>query len=73
MKFRKLRFNPAGNPAVLATGTWDRAAAWRQVQRMRAVPPGNGGSLVRRGAATFLYDGAASAGLLADWRSERQE
>lgn len=53
MRFRKLQFNPARNPGVLATGTWDRAAAWRQVQRMHIVPPGNAGSRVQRGAATF--------------------
>lgn len=53
MRFQKLQLNPARNPAVLATGAWDRAAAWRQVQRMRAAPPGNAGSQVRRGAATF--------------------
>jgi hypothetical protein len=53
VRFQKLQLNPANNPGVLATGTWDRAAAWRQVQRLRAVPPGPAGSLVRRGAATF--------------------
>lgn len=68
MKFQKLQINPAKNPGVLATGTWDRAAAWRQVARLggsRSVVAAfgertrqsaslqNAGSLVRRGAATF--------------------
>ncbi len=53
MKFQKLQLNPSRNPAVLDTATWDRAAAWRQVQRLRAAPTGNAGSLVRRGAAMF--------------------
>lgn len=53
MRFRKLQLNPAKNPGVLATGTWDLAAAWRQVQRLRAAPTGSAGSLVRRGSAAF--------------------
>jgi hypothetical protein len=51
MRFQQLHLNPGRNPAVLATGTWDRAAAWRQVRR--DVPAGTAGSLVRRGAAAF--------------------
>ena len=31
MKFGKLELNPAENPAVLDTATWDRAAAWKAV------------------------------------------
>ena len=31
MKFGKLELNPAENPAVLDTATWDRAAAWKAI------------------------------------------
>jgi hypothetical protein len=51
MRFQKLLFNPARNPAVLATGTWDRVAAWRQIRRHPLA--GNAHVLARRGAATF--------------------
>src|SRR4051812_19040772 len=32
MQFGKLRMNPAENPAVLATATWNPEAAWLAVQ-----------------------------------------
>jgi hypothetical protein len=32
MRFGKLDINPAKNPAILDTATWDRAAAWAAVQ-----------------------------------------
>lgn len=32
MKFRNLEMNPAHNPGVLDTATWDRAAAWRAIE-----------------------------------------
>ncbi len=32
MKFGKLELDPAQNPAVLDTATWDRSAAWRALQ-----------------------------------------
>jgi len=32
MRFGKLEIDPASNPAILDTGTWDRAAAWAAVQ-----------------------------------------
>lgn len=63
-------FDPSLNPAVLDTATWDRAAAWRAVAKVGARwataceggTVGNGvtaycGSVVRRGAATFLLAG----------------
>ena len=63
-------FDPSRNPAVLDTATWDRAAARRAVSKAGARwaaaceggTVGNGvtaycGSVVRRGAATFLLAG----------------
>ncbi len=32
--YRRLGLNPATNPAILATSTWDPARAWRQVQEV---------------------------------------
>lgn len=34
MKFGRLEMDPANNPGVLDTATWDRAAAWRAVERV---------------------------------------
>jgi hypothetical protein len=53
----KLRqWNPARNPAVLDTATWDRAGAWRAVrgigEQWAGYTPGAGAG-VRRGAAVF--------------------
>jgi hypothetical protein len=33
MKFNELEMNPASNPGVLDTATWDRSAAWQAVER----------------------------------------
>ena len=33
MKFTALEMNPANNPGVLDTATWDRGAAWHAVER----------------------------------------
>jgi hypothetical protein len=33
MKFNKLEMNPANNPGVLDTATWDRNAAWQAIER----------------------------------------
>lgn len=70
MRGGTFQVDPARNPAVLDTATWDRAAAWRFVKRagerwMAAREGGAvgagvtvyGGSAVRRGAATFLLSG----------------
>lgn len=64
------RLDPAHNPGVLDTATWDRAAAWRAVgrvgERWAAARDGGvvgggvttyGGSAVRRGEARFLLAG----------------
>ena len=56
MKFQHLQLDPARNPGVLATATWNRAAAWRGIRDIgerwatHAVSPGAG---VRRGSAVF--------------------
>ena len=56
MKVQRLQLNPAHNPAVLDTATWDCAAAWRAVRDIgegwatHAASPGAG---VRRGSAVF--------------------
>jgi len=34
MKFCQLEMNPANNPGVLDTATWDHAAAWRAVEQV---------------------------------------
>lgn len=70
MSGRKFQIDPAHNPAVLDTATWDQAAAWRAVgrpgERWAAAREGGavgegvtayGASAVRRGAATFLLAG----------------
>ena len=33
MKFNELELNPATNPGVLDTATWDRGAAWQAIER----------------------------------------
>jgi len=56
MNFQKLSSTPARNPGVLATGTWDRVAAWRAVRRAGeqwATRVPGAGSVVRRGSAVF--------------------
>jgi hypothetical protein len=70
MKYSVRLFEPAGNPAVLDTATWDRPAAWRAVaragERWAAVREGGpveagmtvyAGSAVRRGSALFCLAG----------------
>ena len=67
MKFQDFQLEPSRNPGVLDTATWDHAAAWRLVRlggaRWVAACQGEScgsgvtvyaGSVVRRGAATFL-------------------
>lgn len=53
---QQLQLNPAHNPAVLDTATWDRAAAWRAVRDIGerwAQHKCGSGATVRRGAAVF--------------------
>jgi hypothetical protein len=56
MKFQQLQLEPACNPAVLDTATWNRGAAWRAVRGMgeRWVHHvASAGAGVKRGAAVF--------------------
>ena len=76
MKFCRLEMDPAKNPGVLDTATWDRAAAWRAVERVAdrwlevqsagisgaAMPEVNG---VRPFAASCRHRGSAVFSLAA--------
>lgn len=56
MKFHQIHLNPARNPAVLDTATWNRAAAWRAVRGLGekwAIHDASAGAGVRRGSAVF--------------------